>query len=235
MRFEALVQKVGARDSRKAALWLFGRAEELGRAAKLSPNQALERAYARIRRRLDRFLSMRGPRSGSGEPGVSQTGPGDSFHPEPAPRFVCDAGLGGLAKWLRAAGYDAFWRYHIEDPELIALAQREKAVLLTTDSLMMERRILRDGTIPSIWVSPGLTKLEQLESVLTELGLTLRTPRCMDCGGELAPVAKEQVAARIPPKTFRWRDEYFLCRRCDKLFWYGTHWDRIRERLKAFG
>lgn len=31
------------------------------------------------------------------------------------PRFACDAMLGGLARWLRAAGYDATWTYGIED------------------------------------------------------------------------------------------------------------------------
>src|SRR5262249_44560677 len=30
-------------------------------------------------------------------------------------RFYCDAGLGGLARWLRAAGYDAFWEPDISD------------------------------------------------------------------------------------------------------------------------
>jgi uncharacterized protein with PIN domain len=27
----------------------------------------------------------------------------------PAPPLACDAMLGGLARWLRAAGYDASW------------------------------------------------------------------------------------------------------------------------------
>lgn len=35
------------------------------------------------------------------------------------PRFACDAMLGGLARWLRAAGYDASWQEGITDQELI--------------------------------------------------------------------------------------------------------------------
>ena len=40
-----------------------------------------------------------------------------------APRFACDAMLGSLARWLRAAGYDAFWQEGIDDWDLIRLAQ----------------------------------------------------------------------------------------------------------------
>ena len=41
------------------------------------------------------------------------------------------------------------------------------------------------------------------------------------------------VAERIPPRTARWKDEYFVCARCGRLFWEGTHWERIRERLRS--
>jgi hypothetical protein len=73
--------------------------------------------------------------------------------------------------------------------------------------------------------------MQQLESVLAELDLPLLSPRCMNCGGELKKVDKGAIAERIPPKTYRWRDEYFLCNSCGKLFWYGTHWNRISKGL----
>jgi uncharacterized protein with PIN domain len=53
----------------------------------------------------------------------------------------------------------------------------------------------------------------------------------MSCGGALRPVDKQKVSERIPPRTARWRDEYFLCAGCGRLFWQGTHWQRIAERL----
>jgi uncharacterized protein with PIN domain len=54
----------------------------------------------------------------------------------------------------------------------------------------------------------------------------------MACGGELAPVDKQSYRDRIPPRTFPWLDDYFLCRRCGRLFWEGTHWQRTRSHLK---
>lgn len=77
-----------------------------------------------------------------------------------------------------------------------------------------------------------MKKFEQLQLGLRELRLPVCDPRCMSCGGELRSVEKESVRERIPPKTYRWRDDYFVCARCDKLFWHGSHWDKIGERLR---
>jgi uncharacterized protein with PIN domain len=41
----------------------------------------------------------------------------------------------------------------------------------------------------------------------------------MSCGGELLKGDKEALRERIPPKTYRWLGEYFVCGRCGKLFW----------------
>jgi uncharacterized protein with PIN domain len=153
---------------------------------------------------------------------------------QPTPAlFLCDAGLGGLARWLRAAGYEAAWQPDIADDELLRQARASQATVLTTDAMLMERRLLRDRIIPAFWLPPTLSIPEQLALVFREFGLTLRGPRCMSCGGELRRGSKEALHERIPPRTYLWLDEFFVCRRCDKLFWHGTHWHRIVETLAA--
>jgi uncharacterized protein with PIN domain len=147
-------------------------------------------------------------------------------------RFVCDAGLGGLARWLRGAGYEASWQIELDDAAVIREAQHRAATLITTDSLMMERGVLRDGLVPAVFVPSTLTCAQQLEIVFRELALELRESRCMHCGGELRRVDRPTVAARIPPRTARWLDEYFVCVHCDRLFWRGTHWQKIRRELE---
>jgi uncharacterized protein with PIN domain len=149
------------------------------------------------------------------------------------PCFVCDASLGGLARWLRAAGYEARWSATVTADELIRDAVRHPALILTTNSALMERGVVRDGRVPALWLSSGSSRLEQLCGVLVELGLPLQAARCMGCGGVLRPVAKREVRERIPPRTALWKDEYLLCTACGQLYWEGTHWDRIRARLQA--
>jgi uncharacterized protein len=146
-------------------------------------------------------------------------------------RFFCDAGLGGLARWLRAAGYEARWEAGIGDDVLLRVAAKNSETVLTTDSMLMERRVVRDRIIPAFWLPPTMDIPSQLALVFREFGLRVLAPRCMSCGGELQTADKEALRERIPPKTYRWLDQYFVCRRCDKLFWHGTHWARIARTL----
>ena len=136
---------------------------------------------------------------------------------------------------MRAAGYEAWWVDGIDDNRLLQEAQKLSATVLTTDSMLMERRILRERIVPSFWLPPTLSIRNQLARVYREFKLTARAPRCMSCGGELVRGDKEQLRERIPPRTYRWLNDYYLCTRCEKLFWHGTHWQRIVKTLRELG
>jgi uncharacterized protein with PIN domain len=151
------------------------------------------------------------------------------------PRFFCDVMLGGLARWLRAAGYDTSWSEHIADPDLIRQASREGRVLLSSDTGIFRVGIVRDGDVPALMVPHGLTIAEQLAFVLRRLGLSVREPRCMACGGELNEVPKESVRERVPARTFACAERFWECGRCGKVFWRGTHWERIAGQLEQVG
>jgi uncharacterized protein with PIN domain len=149
------------------------------------------------------------------------------------PRFFCDAGLGGLARWLRAAGYEAAWVDGIEDGELLRQAQAQQMVVLTTDSLLMQRRVVRDGIIPALWLPPTVKVKEHLATVMREFRLQPRPARCMRCGGVLQRRDKESLKKDLPPRTYAWLHEFFACQDCGGLFWHGTHWRRIERQLAA--
>lgn len=161
------------------------------------------------------------------------------------PSFLCDESLGGLARWLRAAGYEARVqrsRFPLEPPHrplvrprpdaLLAEAASGGLVLLTSVDALLDRRLVRDGHVLALWVPTGLEPTSQLALVLADLGLALREPRCMSCGGALLARPKAAVAERIPPRTARWRDDYWTCAACARLFWKGTHWARIARALE---
>ncbi len=155
------------------------------------------------------------------------------------PEFYCDAMLGGLARWLRAAGYDAAFEYGIDDRELVGRARASGAVLLSSDGPMFQRNVIKDGSVRALFVPRGMTKLQQLAHVLDRLGLPVRPePRCMACGGGLTRVPKPSVRAQVPAKTYAACADFWRCGRCGKLLWRGTHWRRIAarlERLRAGG
>jgi hypothetical protein len=153
------------------------------------------------------------------------------FDDEHPPSFLCDPSLGGLARWLRAAGYEATLALEVPGHRLPDEALRRGFVLLTTEAEMLDRRIVACGSLVVVWVPSALTMAEQLHMAFVDLDLALRDPRCMACGGTLVPTAKEAVRPRIPPRTALWKDEYFVCAGCDGLFWRGTHWERIEAAL----
>jgi uncharacterized protein with PIN domain len=151
---------------------------------------------------------------------------------DPEPRFACDAMLGGLARWLRAAGYDASWHEGIADPELVRLAHAEGRTVLSSDGDIFEFALVRDGVVPALFVPRGEPVREQLAHVLRGLGLPLREPRCMACGGELAELSREEASGRVPPRSLACHDRFWRCVRCGKAFWHGTHWEKIDRQLR---
>lgn len=211
-RFRTLLRRVRARRLEQGVQWLVVKARRLS----ASDGISLADALAQVNEQLATSKPF--------QQSTSQSAPA---------LFLCDAGLGGLARWLRAAGYEAAWQPDIADDELLRQARSARATVLTTDGMLMERRLLRDRIIPAFWLPPTLRIPEQLALVFREFGLTLRGPRCMSCGGELRRGSKEALHERIPPRTYRWLDEFFVCSRCDKLFWHGTHWQRIVGTLVA--
>jgi uncharacterized protein len=225
-RFLDLFAELGARDRDKGLAWIHHKAEQLVQSANsASPSSTatptLSHAYTEIAiailNRTRPFRERRHP----------------SDHTRP-PRVHCDAGLGGLARWLRAVGCEASWRQDITDAELVRETQQHGGILLTTDSLLLDRRPIVRGEIRALWVPPTLTMLEQLRYVRAELDLPeTDESRCMRCGGELIQVNKEQVRDRIPPRTYKWLDEFFECAACHQLFWNGTHWQRIQSKVKV--
>lgn len=147
------------------------------------------------------------------------------------PAFQCDCMLGGLSRWLRAAGYDARWKYHADDRELVREARAHRRILATGDSQIMERRLIRLGRIKAIYIPHGLSRLEMLQFTAEKLALRRMEARCMSCGGRLESIPKEYLEGIAPPKAYARCDHFYVCGRCSKLLWNGTHWKRITEEL----
>jgi uncharacterized protein with PIN domain len=146
--------------------------------------------------------------------------------------FLCDCSLGGLARWLWAAGQAAEVARGLRGDALLVEARRLGAVLLTSDASVVARRAVREGEVAAVWVPTGRARLEQLDWVRHAAPFPAGDPRCMACGGELQAAEKASVRERIPPRTALWKDRYWTCARCGRLFWEGTHWQRIVARLR---
>ena len=147
------------------------------------------------------------------------------------PRFFCDAMLGGLSRWLRAAGYDASFEYGIDDGKLVRVASEQGRIILTSDAGIFERNVVKAGVVRALEVPRATPPVQQLAFVLRTLDLTTRAPRCMACGGELREVAKREAAGGVPPRSLAAYEQFWTCASCSKMYWHGTHWARITKVL----
>ncbi len=149
------------------------------------------------------------------------------------PKLIADAMLGALARWLRALDLDVAYDPDLDDPELVDKAVAEGRVILTRDRRLTERRLARNHLL----IRSDIVE-EQLRQVLEELGIRpdpdRRLGRCLRCNTPLEDLDPELAHARVPPWVARTHKEFRGCPRCGRVYWRGTHVDRMSRALAAF-
>jgi len=145
------------------------------------------------------------------------------------PKFVADHMLGSLARWLRMMGYDTVYDKNLDDPSISQLARAEGRFVITRDKEL--------GKEPGALLVEQDDLDSQLKAMATRYGLRFKPDliRCSACNGDLADLPKEQAKGVVPEGAFISNDRFWKCERCDKVFWKGTHWNGIMERLNRLG
>jgi uncharacterized protein with PIN domain len=149
----------------------------------------------------------------------------------PLAAFAVDKMLGRLARWLRILGHDVAYGPHLSGRTLLRRARRERRLLLTRDT-----RLLRDPELPPHLFIASDHFREQLRQVAAAVPLGagfLR--RCLDCNRPLEAVAREAVAARVPPYVLATQDHFERCSRCRRIYWPATHRTHMLDELAALG
>ena len=144
-------------------------------------------------------------------------------------KFIADAMLGRLARWLRILGYDVSYESSISDNDLIARAIREHRIILTMDRKLTERESARDSMLIK---SPSYK--EQLKQVVTHYNIDYKTEiftRCLVCNNLLETIEKEKIKDRIPSYVYSTQDEFDICRQCGRIYWSGTHRTKMLKML----
>ena len=141
-------------------------------------------------------------------------------------RFVADAHLGRLARYLRLLGFDTLFENDFGDEELARISAREGRILLSRDRRLLERRTVNHG----LWIE-AVRPREQLVDVANRLDLyKLFRPfsRCTVCNGALREVDKRVSDLPLPPRVRAAFDTYWRCQGCGRVYWQGSHYDRLR-------
>lgn len=148
-------------------------------------------------------------------------------------KFIADRMLGRLAKWMRALGLDAHYDKDIDRSSLIRIAKDEGRVILTRAQNFGELK-----HIPPFFIVKGEFLEGQLAEVFSEFpdlkGGGLMFTRCIECNRPLKDIPKEDISDRVPPKAYQMHDDYKICPQCSRVYWPGTHVEKMKRFLKKF-
>lgn len=148
------------------------------------------------------------------------------------PRFILDEHLHRLASWLRIFGFDTLLDESWDDPDLAEVSALENRILLTRDVGLLKRaRVIHGAFVREIHPE------NQVMEIMSRFRLTpwVRPfERCPVCNGLVTTVAKSAIEHRLQPATRENYDEFFRCEDCDRIYWRGSHYARMSERLARF-
>lgn len=145
------------------------------------------------------------------------------------PVFIADVHLGKLAKLLRLLGFNTLYSNAFTNEELVAMAKEENRILLSKSNAYSKLSELEFLRINSSDVDEQLTQVVKhfyLQEMLRPF------TRCLICNGELATVPKELVEAELLPETRKFFHEFFKCAHCSRIYWKGSHYERMLELLE---
>ena len=148
------------------------------------------------------------------------------------PRFIIDANLGRLARYLRLLGFDTLYRNNYHDQEIAHIAQRDRRIVLTRDRALLQHKLITHG----YFVRSDKPR-EQVKEILARLDLYDQArpfTRCMRCNGEMEDVEKHAVDHQLQPRTRQYYDRFRRCTACGQAYWKGSHFEKMERLCEEF-
>jgi uncharacterized protein with PIN domain len=144
--------------------------------------------------------------------------------------FVVDKSLGSLAKWLRIFGFDTVCETDVSPREFYNHLQ-EQRVLITRTGKRQKSLINRDH----VFIESNFL-LEQLKQVVGHLDIQPADiqlfSRCIHCNLITGEVDKADVWGMVPDYIWETQEKFNSCRRCGRIYWPGSHTERISDKIK---
>ncbi|OFX83358.1 MAG: twitching motility protein PilT [Bacteroidetes bacterium GWF2_33_16] len=146
-------------------------------------------------------------------------------------KFVLDVHLGKLAKYLRLLGFDTLYSNSYSDTEIINISTIEKRIILTRDIGILKNNLVTHG----YWLRSQDSK-QQLIEVIHRFDLKNKInkfTRCIVCNGEIIKVDKIKIESKLEPKTRMFFNEFYQCKNCNKIYWYGSHYKNMLNFINS--
>ncbi len=142
-------------------------------------------------------------------------------------RFILDVHLGKLARYMRLLGFDVLYRNDYEDHAIVRIATAGERTILTRDKGLLKHDAVDRGywvraTEPEIQVREILHAF-QLEKAARPFS------RCLECNTLVRHLPNAHAMGRVPPGVAERHEEFSECRECGRVYWRGSHFDRMHR------
>lgn len=146
-------------------------------------------------------------------------------------RFILDAHLGKLAKYLRILGFDCLYKNDFEDALIIQISLNEQRIILTRDKALLTTPKIQHG-----YYVRAIHPRQQLKEIILKFDLHSQFKpftRCSLCNDPIHVVDKRSIQNRVPRETFEYHETFYICEQCDKVYWQGSHYQRMMQLIES--
>ena len=159
-------------------------------------------------------------------------------------KFLVDAMLGKLARFLRIFGYDTLFAndlvelYDVDpipDEQLLTYARQSNRVIITKDYPFYKRINEKAIYLKGEGVYNYLNQIK--ENLRLKLDFNIERARCTLCNSILKKIKeKSDIKDDVLQETYNHYNEFYRCisLKCKKIFWKGSHIEDIEKRLKKY-
>jgi len=146
------------------------------------------------------------------------------------PKFILDVHLGKLVRHLRLLGFDSLYDSGFTDKQIIKIALQEKRIIFTRDICLLKNKIIKWG----YWVR-SVIAAQQIKEVIRKFALAKQIKPfrlCLECNGQIKQVPKAKIEAKLPLKVRQYYDKFYHCSACRKIYWQGSHYERLKKVIR---
>ncbi len=140
-------------------------------------------------------------------------------------RFYVDGTVLRLGKWLRMLGIDA--------PKL------PRNLDVSPNSCILTKKTTGYKSAHHVILVPYDNIEEQLTWFARRFSDAIKWERfgtrCRNCNLELVRVSRETVRNKVPDYISQTHDDFMICPQCQKIYWKGSHVDKMRAFLNSIG
>lgn len=157
-------------------------------------------------------------------------------------KFLVDAMLGKLVRFLRIFGYDTVYaddleKYYgmspVSDEKLKEYAEKENRIIITKDLPFYNKTRANSIYLKGEGVYNYLNQLKYKLNLNYQFQID--HARCSLCNSALERVQKKSdIKEEVLAQTYNNYDEFYRCSNldCRKIYWNGPHIDDILNKIK---